>query len=81
MKWLTLGIGISLLLTASPAVAGIVYTKVADTGTAIPGGIGSFTTFGNPAIDDGNLAFRGWDETMSFFVRAGGRRARRFPTT
>jgi hypothetical protein len=37
------------------AAAGL--SKVVDTATAVPGGVGAFTFFSNPSLDDGAVAF------------------------
>ena len=41
------------------ASAGVTFTKVADTTTAIPDGAGSFTLLRNPSIDHGRVVFVG----------------------
>ncbi len=50
-----------LILAIRPAqvTAGVVFTKVADTTTLIPDGTGSFTSLGNPSIDNGRVVFVG----------------------
>lgn len=35
------------------------FTKIADTATPVPDGSGTFTYFGSPSIDEGNVAYSG----------------------
>ena len=48
------------ILGSGPAIAQTVtFTKIVDTDTPIPGGTGTFTTFGDRSLDQGILAFIG----------------------
>ncbi len=51
-----------LALAAAPAVAQVSFTQVADTSTLVPGGAMSetFSAFGAPALDGGQVAFQGF---------------------
>lgn len=45
---------------ADAAALSVSFVEIADTSTPIPGGSGSFTSFGrNPSVDGGTVAFRG----------------------
>ncbi len=57
----TFATAVALLLTAQTAVHAASYSffKVVDTSVAIPGGIGNFTSFGEPTIENGKVAFLG----------------------
>jgi hypothetical protein len=54
--WIALVAGLVLQSTAR---AQVTFTKVADSGTAIPGGSGSFTSFTAPSISGSTVAFLG----------------------
>ena len=41
-----------------------VLTRLADTGTPVPAGSGNFAFLGTPAVDDGIVAFAGFDQTF-----------------
>jgi hypothetical protein len=52
------GLALVTCLVLHPAArAQVTFTKVADTGTAIPGGSGNFTTFSAPSISGSTVAF------------------------
>jgi predicted outer membrane repeat protein len=44
------------------ALAGTILTTIADTSTAIPSGVGNFTSFSSVSISDGDVAFYGQGE-------------------
>lgn len=48
---------IPTMVAASAWAQTITFTKIADTDTPIPGGVGNFTGFGAITIDQGNVAF------------------------
>ncbi len=59
----TVWLAITALLFSLPhsGDAAFTFTKIADTNTPIPGGVGNFTSFGSwPSIDGVNVAFRGF---------------------
>jgi hypothetical protein len=50
----------ALNLASAPARAAVrTFTKIADTGTAIPGGTGNFTSLTNPQVSLGDVVFGG----------------------
>ena len=55
------------LLLSAPArsYAGLTFVDVADTATAIPGGVGNFTGFGIPSINGNYIAFDGMGSAYS----------------
>ena len=73
--------GTSVAFTGSYSNGSGVYTnfhcpggcsiKVADTKTAVPGGVGAFTGFGAVVIDGGNIVFEGFSLDASFNPVAG----------
>ena len=54
------GFGVSLQQGDYTKIGGL-FDVVADRNTLIPGGTGNFTSFGNPAINSGHVAFLGFD--------------------
>jgi hypothetical protein len=50
-------VALLLSLTSQSEAGGLVFIDVADTTTSIPGGTGSFTGFGEPAINGNYIAF------------------------
>jgi len=68
---LTLGLSLCLLATDKAKAASFTFTKIADTSTLIPGGTGTFTTFNDPSLNQGNLAFlgRGNGEQEGIYTR------------
>jgi hypothetical protein len=58
---------------ARPATALMVtFTNVADTSTEVPGGTGNFSGFGEPAIADGSVAFKGFGSQDGIYTNAMG---------
>ncbi|MGB0578149.1 MAG: DUF7453 family protein [Limisphaerales bacterium] len=54
-----LGLLTTVVVTFNVTAASLTFTKVADTGTTIPGGTGNFTAFGNAtAVHDGHVVFQ-----------------------
>ncbi len=47
-------------VTTRSNAGGVTYVEVADTSTSIPGGSGSFTSFGIPAVSGNYIAFDGY---------------------
>lgn len=58
-RWATsmLLVAASALALVLPAQANLVFIKIADTDTPLPDGVGTFTFFGRPALDGGDVAF------------------------
>lgn len=63
------------LFGISPAIGDVIFTKIADTNTAVPGGAGrNFTDLSWPTIDCGNVAFKnsvGW-RNVGIYMYVGG---------
>ena len=63
-------------LSSSPPIeAATVFTKVVDTNTPIPGGVGNFTALNEPSLDGGDVAFAGFGSSVQrgvYVKEAGG---------
>src|SRR5262249_34531032 len=59
---------------ATDARAGIVFAKIADTNTAIPGGVGTFAGFMGVVLSGSNVAFWGsdFDTQTGYYADVGG---------
>ena len=58
-SWASFLVLVSLLVlqaNVAPALT-FTFTKIADTSTPVPGGAGSFSSFSEPALDGGDVAF------------------------
>jgi hypothetical protein len=59
-------VGVGAAITASILVGGkahaatFTYTKIVDTSTPVPGGLGNFELFDPPSLEGKNVAFRGY---------------------
>ncbi len=62
-RWLASWIlPVALFITAAEAPAALwVFVRIADTGTAVPGGAGNFSTLGSPSLGAAGLVFSGRD--------------------
>ncbi len=54
-----LTIGVFGLGAALSGAQGITFTRIADTNTTIPGGVGTFISLSQPSLNDGDVAFLG----------------------
>jgi hypothetical protein len=52
---------INLLSIENVDAASFKFTKIADKNTPIPGGVGSFQSFGSPSISGNNIAFQSYN--------------------
>lgn len=61
-------------MTHSGQATPFTFTKIADTSTLVPSGIGNFTLFGAPSLDNGIVTFTGYDSAArtSRYTNAGG---------
>lgn len=62
-RLLVLAVSVAGLFGPARLEAGFVFSKVAGTNTAIPGGGGDFTSFKPPSIDGGSIAFKALGKT------------------
>jgi hypothetical protein len=60
-RWIVCASVVALLL-GFPAIGTpeIIFTRIADTTTPVPGGTGNFTGFLEPSLDNGTVAFQGF---------------------
>ena len=66
-------LGVALVASEAGMAVDFDYALIADENTPIPGGTGNFTSFGNPSLDGGNVAFQGFGTSqIAIYTDIGG---------